>query len=154
VAVHQVRAGTAKEPKNLQPTRQAPRLLEVEELTVLTGWAQALAEALAYEPECVVSLLADAEAGAGWRSSFQLSGPSPALSEALAIMARAVIQVTAVGIAPTFEALHTSCRNPWSNENGLDGLVRRVLRAALEQLRTRQASELEHAKSPLDFVAE
>jgi len=148
VAVHQVRAKTVNEPKNFQPNIQAPRLLEVDELTILTGWAQALAEALAYEPECVVSLLGDAEAGAAWRNSFQLSGPSPALSEALGIMARAVSEVTPVGIAPTFEALHIYCCNRQNGERGLEGLVRRVLRAALEQLRTRQAAELEHDKVP------
>src|SRR5262249_24227907 len=144
VAVHQVRGVPASEPRNFQPKTPAPRLLEVDELTILTGWAQALAEGLAYEPESVGALLREAEAGAAWRNSYQLSEPSPAVSDALRIMARAVIEITSVGTWPTFDALHISCRDPWSAEHGLDGLVRRVLRAALEQLRTRQAAELEH----------
>ena len=43
-----------------QPKPLAPPALESDELTILTGWAQALAEALTYEPECVEALLADA----------------------------------------------------------------------------------------------
>src|SRR5262249_44375601 len=49
VAVHQVRASTVSAMKNFHPTTPAPRLLEVDELTILTSWAQSLAEAAVYE---------------------------------------------------------------------------------------------------------
>jgi hypothetical protein len=67
VAVYQVRVGAARlQLSNLQPTPLAPRALESDELTVLTGWAQALAEALAYDPECVEALLVDAQGNTQW----------------------------------------------------------------------------------------
>jgi len=51
VSVFQVRDGPAKSSlTDLQPTRLAPRALENDGLTILTGWAQALAEALLYDP--------------------------------------------------------------------------------------------------------
>src|SRR5262249_38719685 len=54
VAVHQVRASNANSSRsNSQAVERLPRVLEDEDLTILTGWAQALAEALAYAPECV-----------------------------------------------------------------------------------------------------
>jgi hypothetical protein len=60
VAVHQVRAGAAAlASSNSQSETPAPRVLEADELTILTGWAQALAESLEYAPECVEALLAD-----------------------------------------------------------------------------------------------
>jgi hypothetical protein len=54
VAVYQVRASNkGSQSLNSQPETPAPRVLDADELTILTGWAQALAEALAYDPECV-----------------------------------------------------------------------------------------------------
>src|SRR6266478_971973 len=48
----------------------SPRVLEAVELTILTGWAEAVAEALACAPECVEALLAAAHAGAPWRAAL------------------------------------------------------------------------------------
>src|SRR5262249_23580784 len=78
VAVHQVRAGAARSPlSDLQLKPLAPRTLENDELTILTGWAQALAEGLAYEPECVETLLAEAQGTTQWRALFRIPEPSP-----------------------------------------------------------------------------
>src|SRR5215470_11713183 len=58
VAVHQVRASSKPlQPANAHSKTLAPRVLEADELSILTGWAQALAEALAYDPACVETLL-------------------------------------------------------------------------------------------------
>src|SRR5262249_62165315 len=74
VAVHQVRASNPGSMSlNSHRGPLAPRVLEAEELTILTGWAQALAEALAYAPERVDVLLANAQAGAAWRDAFQVA---------------------------------------------------------------------------------
>src|SRR5262250_3227138 len=106
VAVHQVRAGNADSiSSNSQPGPLAPRILGGDELTVLTGWAQALAEALAYAPERVDVLLANAQAGASWRDEFQLTQPSPQLSQAISFMRRTVRAVTSEGDVPTLDAL-------------------------------------------------
>ena len=60
--VYQVRAGAVRSPlSDLRHEPLAPQVLESDELTILTGWAEAFAEALTYEPECVEALLADAQ---------------------------------------------------------------------------------------------
>jgi len=143
VAVHQVRAGNADSiSSNSQREPLAPRVLEADELTVLTGWAQALAEARAYAPGCVEVLLANAQAGAPWREEFQLAEPSLQLSEALYFLRRAVRAVTSSEGVPTLEALRTSFEEHQSVEHGLEMLVRRVLLSMFEQLLTRQPTEV------------
>jgi hypothetical protein len=142
VAVHQVRASNAGSGLlNSQLEMLAPRVLEADELTVLTGWAQAVAEALAYAPECVEALLADARAGAPWRAALRIAEPSPQLSEAIWVLGRAVQAVTLSRGAPTLDGLLCSCREDRAGEDGLEKLVCRVLRSTLEQVRTRQAKE-------------
>src|SRR5262249_16717945 len=109
VAVHQVRASTTSSmSSNSQPRSVTSGVLEVDELTILTGWAQALAEALAYAPERVDVLLANAQAGAPWRDAFQVSEPSPQLSQAIRFMRRAVQVVTSQKPLPELEALQIS----------------------------------------------
>ena len=143
VAVHQVRAGNASAmSSNSQSGPLAPRVLEADELTILTGWAQALAEALAYAPECVDVLLANAQAGAPWRDEFQLTEPSPQLSQAIYFMRGAVRAVTSPEGMPTLDALQISWGEHGPEEQGLETLVRRVLRSMLEQLLTRHPTQL------------
>jgi hypothetical protein len=142
VAVHQVRASSAgSQSSNSQCEAPAPRVLELDELTILTGWAQALAEALAYAPERVEALLADAHSGAPWRAGLQIPEPSQPLREAVDFIAQAVRAAAPTGGAPTLDALHMCCREDQPCEHGLDRLVRRVLRSTLEPLRARQARE-------------
>jgi hypothetical protein len=142
VAVHQVRAASARQgASNSQFQRLAPPVLEVGDLTILTGWAQAVAEALAHAPEYVETLLASANVSAPWRAAMQLEEPSQQLDEALSSLKRAVQAVTPPGGTPTTDALLSYCREERLDERGLDRLLRRVLRSTLEQLRTRQAAE-------------
>jgi hypothetical protein len=137
VAVHQVRAGAAAlASSNSQSETPAPRVLEADELTILTGWAQALAESLEYAPECVEALLADAHAGAPWRAALRIAEPSPQLSEAIYFIGRAVRAVTLQAGVPTLDARHISCRKDRPGEHGLEVLVRRVPRSTLEQVHT------------------
>ena len=142
VAIHQVHASSpGSAVSNFRPQVAAPRLLELDELTILTGWAQALAEALAYAPERVELLLADANAGASWRDAFQMPAPTQQLSEAISFLARAVRAVTPPDGLPTLDALLSSCIDDQPREQGLQMLVRRVLRSTLEQLRTARQTE-------------
>jgi hypothetical protein len=142
VAVHQVRASSVgSQALNSQSEAPAPRALELDELTILTGWAQALAEAVACAPERVEALLADARAGAPWRVALGIEQPSERLSEAICFLGQAVRTVAPAGGAPTVDALHIWCREDRPSDNGVNRLVRRVLRSTLEPLRARQAAQ-------------
>jgi hypothetical protein len=65
MGVHQVRAANgASSAPTFGPTRPTPAVLEADELTVLTSWAEAIAEVLAYVPARAQTVLADALPGA------------------------------------------------------------------------------------------
>ena len=99
-----------------------------------------MAEALAHAPERAAAVLAEARAGARWRSTLGLPEPSPPLSAAMDAMARVVEAVTPPGSAPRFDALLTAAGESRPDEPELDGLVRRVLLSMLEQRSTRRAT--------------
>jgi hypothetical protein len=121
VAVHQVRAvSTDSRSSNSQTAIVAPRVLEADELTILTGWAQALAEAMTYAPECIKRLLADARAGAPWRAAFRIAEPSPQLNEAIGPMGRAIRDLTFMKNEPVLDALRISCSTDRSGEPRLE----------------------------------
>jgi hypothetical protein len=147
VAVYQVRANGAAPPSSsVETTRAGERVMEVDDLTILTGWAQALAEALAYAPQCVDSLLADARGATPWRSRFGIPEPSPQLDDALQFLERAVLSATEN--PPTLEAVRTACRESPSAGDRLDTFVRRVLRSAIEQVHARQTYECCNPSEP------
>jgi hypothetical protein len=138
VAVHQIRVGAARSPlSDLQLRPLAPRALESDELTILTGWAQALAEALVYEPQCVEALLADAQRNTQWRPMFGIPEPSPQLSQAIFFVSRAVRAVASLSGDPTLDELRISCLEDRPAENALDRLACRVLQSTLERVLTR-----------------
>lgn len=139
VAVHQVRAAQPEPGRSkfeYEPT--APAVMEVDELTVFTDWAEAVAEALAYAPQKVESLLEEAGAGASWRNALRIAEPSGQLREAILSIARAIQEITPSGGALKFGDLLAWCQENPSDESRLDSLTRRVLRSALEQLHMRK----------------
>jgi hypothetical protein len=139
VAVYQVRASeTGSEPARQRPPTPDEHLLEVGELTVLTAWAEAAAEAVAHAPERASALLGDARAGAEWRPKLGLPEPSERLGEAIDAMDSMVRAVTSAGETPTLETMASTIRQDRPGETELEGLVRRVLAAMLEQRATRQ----------------
>jgi hypothetical protein len=140
VAVHQVRAGSAglASPESRFPTL-SPHALELDELSILTAWTQALVEAMAYAPDRVEWLLADACAGAPWRRALRIAEPSPPLCEAIGFVGRAIRSVAPSGGPPALDALHIWSREDRPEEQRLERLVRRVLRSTLEPFRARQA---------------
>ena len=145
VAVQQVHAATASlESQPFQSAPALPRALEVEELTILTGWAQAVAETLAYVPERVPGLLADARPGAPWRTALRIAEPSAQLGEAIDIIDQLVRTSTCSSGPPTLDALIAAAREHRPGEAKLAGLVRRVLRSTLEQRASRQTREAYH----------
>jgi hypothetical protein len=154
VAVHQVRASSATESlPNSNPEVPDSRSLELDELTILTGWAQALVEAAAYAPESVQNVLANASAGAPWRTELGLEEPSQSLVEVMGFIGRAV---WSSGDAPTLDELHAWCRPDEDRlaEHGIERLVRRVLRATLEPLRTRQTNQARGLGQPSNNMIE
>jgi hypothetical protein len=142
VAVHQVRASsTASDRSKSYGGRPAPRVFETEDLTILTGWAQAVLEALAYAPDRVEHSLAEARPGAAWRAEFEIGEPSTQLAEAISFMDLAVRAVTSLDTASRIDALQVLCEEDRLGEDAVEKLVRRVLRSTLYQLSTREASE-------------
>jgi hypothetical protein len=137
--IHAAPAGSGSEP--CQAAQPLPRALEVEELTILTGWAQAVAETLAYAPECVSSLLADARPGSPWRTALKIAEPSPQLCRAIDAIDQIVQTSAAQSGPPTLDALIAAASESRPGETKLAGLTRRVLRSTLEQRRSRLARE-------------
>jgi hypothetical protein len=140
-SVYQIRAdGTRAARRSPAPHAPAASELDVDDLTVLTGWAEALAEMLAFAPERADAVVAEAHPDAPWRAVFGIAAPSRPLSQAIEFLARTVrgeIPDTVV----TFDAVLSSSRAGRPDESSLDRLARRVLQSALEQRLTRQAGE-------------
>lgn len=137
VAVHQVRGSDvpAARAGRPGPTPQGPSLLSVADLTILTGWAEGVAEALAHAPDRVSRLTGDARLDAPWRDVLGLDRPSGPLSEALDEIA-GIVDAVASEISTWDQAL-SAARLASGDHPPLLELARRVLRSALEQLATR-----------------
>jgi hypothetical protein len=99
--------------------------LEAVELTILTCWAEAVAEALAASPDRLNAILDDARAGAPWRRQLGVAEPSANLASALEDLARMVVSGT-----PTAEAV-LAAMDERPRGGDYDHLVRAVLRSKL-----------------------
>ena len=140
--VFQVRAAGAgsRSPNTWDATPERPAL-EADDLSVLTCWAEAIAEALASAPERVEATLADPLPGAPWRAALGIAEPSPRLAQAFDSMGQAVRAAAGGRGEPPIDALLVAIRDRPLGEGAVDKVARRVLRSALEQRRTRQAKE-------------
>jgi hypothetical protein len=142
VTVHQIRASRARigPPHSLGGSLSGP-LLAADELTILTSWAEALAEALAVAPKRIESLAADAQAGAPWRGELRICEPSASLREAISGIFRAVrTAAPAAGDSPLDAAL-LAVHGSQPGQSPLDRLARAALRSTLQQRQARQADE-------------
>jgi hypothetical protein len=119
----------------------ARAVLEADELTILTSWAEAAADALVFAPERVEAVPAAAQAGASWRAGLRIPEPSLSLDHAIRSMTRAVRLAGATGSGPPLDALLHGLGDSQPDEPALDRLVRAVLRSALEQRQARQADK-------------
>jgi len=139
VAVHQVRASpTGSSSPRSAVGQAAAHVLESEELTVLTAWAEAVVEAVSHAPERAAEVLAEAGPGAQWRATMGLPEPSGRLGAAIASMEQAVGALDVSDGEPASDALLAAAAQDPPDEDPLDGLVRRVLVAMLEERRTRR----------------
>jgi hypothetical protein len=146
VAVHQVRASPTRSPSRRSAVGQAaPHVLENEELTVLTAWAEAVVEAVSHAPERAAEVLAECGPGAQWRAAIRLPEPSGRLGAAMASMEQAVGALDVSDGKLTSDALLAAAAQDSPDEDPLDGLVRRVLLSMLEERRTRGSGSPLHA---------
>jgi hypothetical protein len=142
VGVYQVRPAKVGSPARTA-VHGTPRagVLEPDELTVLTSWAEAIAEALAYAPERVEAVLADPEPGARWRVALGLPEPSTKLSRAVECLHQGVRAAVAAAGRPTLESVLDQAREILPGDDELERLAHGVLRSALEQRQMRRARE-------------
>jgi hypothetical protein len=137
MSVYQVRAASVgSEPPAPRREAPSPPELDADELTILASWAEAVAEALAATPERLEAVLADANPDAPWRSAIGIVEPSARLGEAIRRMEHSVRSaIVSTGESPDAALLH-DLRSGWG-EPGIDRLVRRTLRSAVEHRRAR-----------------
>jgi len=138
VAINQIRASSPGSGAPTPPSRPPASRLEIDDVTVLTGWAEGVAEALGYatDPNKAASLLAQARSGAPWRDALGLPQPSPELDAALEAIARALAAATESDAVPTLHAVLKATEVSSPDESALDRFARRVLRSTLDQLRS------------------
>ena len=139
ISVYQVRAASAGSGLAHSGVRSAlPPVLEIGDLTILSCWAEAIADALAFAPEQLAAVQADAQPGATWRAELHLPEPSTELNQAISRMFREVRTATNSDRDQPLDALIMAVRDGQLDNQGLDQLVGRVLRSAIEQRRNRQ----------------
>jgi hypothetical protein len=138
VSVRQIRAsGKRGQPPPAPVGPPAGLSLTSEELTILTSWAEAVAEALAFVPRSIEGLAVDAQSGASWREELRICEPSPSLRRAIAGVAQiARAAVAAGGKAPVDAALHAADQDQ-PGESAQHELARAVLGSALRQRQAR-----------------
>jgi hypothetical protein len=141
VAVHQVRASSTGSATPQSPSTTSTRpMLELDELTVFTAWAEGVSEAAEYAPECIEGLLAAARPGATWRAELDLPEPSPRLAAAIESLGRVARAAPLPAGASSFDVLLTAAAEDQPDDTDLDDLVRHALLSTLEERRTRQRS--------------
>jgi hypothetical protein len=139
VAVQQIQASGASGGTAPAPSRAtAVPVLEAEELTILTAWAEGVSEAAAYAPERLDGLLIEARAGASWRAELGLPEPSARLADAIESLGRMTELVAAPPGTSLFDALLRAAGEDHPDEGTLDGLVRQAWLSMLEERRTRE----------------
>jgi hypothetical protein len=143
VSVHQVRASSAGSgpPQSPPSTTSNAPVLELDELTILTAWAEGVSEAVAYAPERIDRLLAAAGPGETWRDELGLPEPSPLLAGAIESLGRLARAAPVPSGATAFDALLTTAQEDHPGERTLDHVVRHALLSMLEERRTRQPTQ-------------
>ena len=154
MSARQIRASdTGTQPPHA-PAGPPPRpMLTADELTILTSWAEAMAEALAFAPRSIEALAADAQPGAGWRDELRVCDPSPPLRHAINGMAQTARTAVAAGGDPPLNNALLAAEDSQPDQSALDGLARAVLRSALQQRQTRQSGESACRRTETGHVA-
>ena len=138
VAVHQVRSKddiALDDPVSGSPGQA---ILEVCDLSILTGWAEAIAEASILSPLLLEQVIGAASAGALWRSSMNVAEPSQPLANALRCIAEGSRIAMTAERRKSLDELTLYWRTRSEGETGLFGLACRVMRSAFDQIQTRR----------------
>jgi hypothetical protein len=112
--------------QTVSSTACAPRLEPREgsaRFRILTGWAEAVAEALAHDPDRTAAVMADARSDAPWRAAMRLAPPTGRLLDAIDSLRRLVL----ANGAATHDAMLAAAGQQPQDENPLDRMVRRAL---------------------------
>jgi len=134
VTARQIRASSTGTQPPRAPADPSPRsMLTADELTILTSWAEAMAEALAFAPASIEALAADVQPDAGWRDQLRICEPSPPLRHAINRMAQAARTAAAAGSNPPLDTALLGAEDGQPGQSSLDTLARAVLRSALQQ---------------------
>jgi hypothetical protein len=131
VGVHQITPADPRprEEPSMPPMPASPPL-DIDELTILCSWAEAVAEALAYASDRVGAVVTEARAGSSWRGAFGLDEPSLTLAQAIDILGEFVATVPAGG--DRLDAALAALGALPEGDTPMKALVRPVLRASLE----------------------
>ncbi len=141
IGVRQVRASSAGSGTSQSPSTTSTKpVLELDELTILTAWAEGVSEAAAFAPERIDLLLASARPGAAWRAELGLPEPSPRLVDAIESLGRLAQAVPLQAGSSSFDDLLTAAEEDHPGGN-IDRVVRHTLLAMLEERRSRQPTE-------------
>jgi hypothetical protein len=106
--------------------------LDAPDLTIVTTWSDAVAEALEHAPERADELMDDARPGAPWRRQLGLPEPSAPLARALTAVADVIAGVSAGVNGERDAAILAALRTEPQEAEAPVSLARAVLRAALE----------------------
>ena len=109
-------------------------------MTILTGWAEAVAEAAAYDPERIRAVLADAHGHIRWRTAMGLPEPSRRLREAFELLEQQAKAVRPATDEWRLDQLLAATSDARPREREIERLVRQVLLATLEERRTRHTA--------------
>jgi len=97
--------------------------LTADEFTILTSWAEAMADALAFAPTSIEALAADAQPGPGWRDELRLCQPSSPLRHAITSMAQAPRTAVAANSDPPLRIALLAADDSQPGQSALDGLA-------------------------------
>jgi hypothetical protein len=135
VGLHQITAATSgsmQTPAARPPPTRPP--MDVDDVTVLTGWAEAVAESLAFAPAKLEAVFNDARSGAQWRAVLGLDEPSDRLRRAIDSIRQVLVSATADNKQPTLDGVLAALGKARQDEPL--SVAHRVLQAVLEQRRS------------------
>jgi hypothetical protein len=140
MSVYQVRAAATGSPAASSGTSKRPEpALGTEELTILTSWAEAVAELIACAPASRNALAGEALAGADWRDRLGIPQPAGQLSHAMGRLIHLTQSATPAAGDTALDAVLRTIPDSDPEGDRLDHLVNHVLRSALEQRLSRRA---------------
>ncbi|MFC5262758.1 hypothetical protein ACFPJ1_11645 [Kribbella qitaiheensis] len=140
MSVFQVRAASVGSQPTAPAAGATPRpRIDTGELSVLTSWAEASANALAFAPERIDDVVADAQASAPWRAELNLPEPSARLAKAIHAMFDSLSDAIDTAETQDLDALVSAMQNNSTGRPAPDAITRLVLRSALEHGQARLA---------------